>query len=152
MSGKAGSRPSTTEAKCPVTDIGSGFDPFDGDPYDFYTKARQEEPIFYNPQLGYWVVTRYNDVHEIFLDSVTFSAGAALELMKPLCPAAARVVVDSGLRLNPAMVDQDPPDHTRYCKLWRKPFNSEEISKLEPRIRALETKHIDGFVKRGQTT
>ncbi|MDO8430928.1 MAG: choice-of-anchor Q domain-containing protein [Candidatus Binatus sp.] len=58
MSGKAGSHPLTTESKCPVTHIGSGFDPFDGDPYDFYTMARREEPIFYNPQLGYWVVTR----------------------------------------------------------------------------------------------
>ena len=98
MSGKASSRPSTTESKCPVTHIGSSFDPFDGDPYDFYTTARREEPIFYNPQLGYWVVTRYNDVRQIFLDSATFSAGVALELIKPLCPAAAQVVVDSGLR------------------------------------------------------
>ena len=53
MSEKAGSRPLTTESKCPVTHIGSSFDPFDGDPYDFYTTARREEPIFYNPQLGY---------------------------------------------------------------------------------------------------
>jgi cytochrome P450 len=66
MSGKASSRPSTTESKCPVTHIGSSFDPFDGDPYDFYSMARREEPIFYNPQLGYWVVTRYNDVQQIF--------------------------------------------------------------------------------------
>jgi cytochrome P450 len=151
MSGKADSRPLTTESKCPVTHIGSGFDPFDGDPYDFYTTARREEPIFYNPQLGYWVVTRYNDVRQIFLDSATFSAAVALELFKPLCPAAAQVVVESGLKVSPSMVDQDPPAHTRYRKLWRKPFTLEEISKLEPRIRALVTRHIDGFVKRGQT-
>jgi len=151
MSGKADSRPlTTTESKCPVTHIGNGFDPFDGDPYDFYAMARREEPIFYNPQLGYWVVTRYSDVRQIFLDSATFSAAVALELIKPLCPAAAQVVVDSGLRFNPAMVDQDPPIHTRYRKLWRKPFTAEEIGKLEPRIRALVTRHIDGFIKRGE--
>jgi cytochrome P450 len=98
-----------------------------------------------------WVVTRYNDVRDIFLDSATFSAGVALELFKPLCPAAAQVVVKSGLQINPSMVDQDPPIHTRYRKLWRKPFTSEEIAKLEPRIRALVTRHINGFVKRGET-
>src|SRR5260370_33962153 len=91
MSGKA---PLTTESKCPVTHIGSGFDPFDGDPYDFYTMARREEPIFYNPQLGYWVVTRYNDVRRIFLDSPTFSAAVALELCRPLCQSASQAGVE----------------------------------------------------------
>ena len=109
MSVKQGDPTLAAESKCPVSHIGSSFDPFDGDPYDFYAVARREEPIFYNPQIDYWVVTRYNDVREIFLDSATFSAGVALELIKPLCPAAAQVVVDSGLRFNPAMVDQDPP-------------------------------------------
>ena len=151
MSERKGSRPLTTESKCPVSPIGSRFDPFDGDPYDFYTMARREEPIFYNPQLGYWVVTRYNDVRQIFLDSATFSAAVALELFEPLCPAAAQVVVESGLQVSPSMVDQDPPAHTRYRKLWRKPLTLEEISKLEPRVRELVTRHIDGFVKRGQT-
>lgn len=150
MSVKEGDRTPAAESNCPVSHIGNSFNPFDGDPYDFYTVARREEPIFYNPQIGYWVVTRYNYVREIFLDSATFSAGVALELIKPLCPAAAQVVVDSGLRVKPAMVDQDPPIHTRYRKLWRKPFTAEEIGKLEPRIRALVTRHIDGFIKRGE--
>jgi hypothetical protein len=79
--------------------------------------ARREEPIFYNPQLGYWVVTRYNDVRQIFLDSATFSAAVALELFRPLCPAAAQVVVESGLQVSPAMVDQDrlPIPGTASC-------------------------------------
>jgi cytochrome P450 len=69
MSMKEGDRTLAAKSKCPVSQIGSSFDPFDGDPYDFYAVARREEPIFYNPQIGYWVVTRYKDVREIFLDS-----------------------------------------------------------------------------------
>ena len=42
------------------------FDPFsDGyqqDPPEYVRWAREQEPVFYSPVLGYWVVTRYDDV------------------------------------------------------------------------------------------
>jgi cytochrome P450 len=141
---------SAQKGRCPVTGLGEIFDAFDGDPYAVYRRARSEEPVFFSQQIGYWVVTRYDDVRRILLDHETFSATNALELVKPLCPAAGRVVAESGLRVSPSMVDQDPPEHTKYRKLWRKPFTREEVVKLEPRIRELVSRQIDGFVRRGE--
>jgi hypothetical protein len=46
MSVKEHDRALAAESKCPIRHIGSSFDPFDGDPYDFYTVARREEPSF----------------------------------------------------------------------------------------------------------
>ena len=49
--------------RCPVTDLGREFnpfvDPYLADPYAFWLRARQAEPVFYSPELDYWVVTRY---------------------------------------------------------------------------------------------
>jgi hypothetical protein len=43
-----------------VTNIGQEFRPFDlSDPFPFYARAWTEEPIFYSPELEYWVTTPY---------------------------------------------------------------------------------------------
>lgn len=135
--------------KCPMTGLSQVFDAFDGDPYEVYARARREEPVFYAPEIGYWVVTRYEDVQRVMLDSEAFSAANVLELVKPLCPAALAIAIDSGVRVSPSIVDEDPPIHTRKRKALRRPFSPAEIAKLEPRIRHFVTEAIDRFVKRG---
>ena len=57
---------------CPVTKIASEFEPFSEayikNPFDFFKRARQEEPIFYDPKSNYWVVLNYTDIVNIFRD------------------------------------------------------------------------------------
>jgi hypothetical protein len=51
-------------------DLAGRFDPFHdpylADPYPFFARARAAAPVFYSPDLDYWVVTRYHDVRHIF--------------------------------------------------------------------------------------
>ncbi|KAG0754572.1 hypothetical protein G6F22_020933 [Rhizopus arrhizus] len=62
---------------CPVhvSERAAEFDPFgDGyqqDPPEYVRWAREQEPVFYSPKLGYWVVTRYDDIKAIFRDNIT---------------------------------------------------------------------------------
>ena len=139
-------------AACPVTHIGESFDPFDGEPYEFYRRARTEEPVFYNPQIDYWVVTRFQDVYDILHgDPETFSAANALEPLKPLCPVAISKAVESGVITSPGLVDEDPPAHTRPRQALRKSLTPDRVAAREPRIRELVTERIDTFVKRGKS-
>jgi cytochrome P450 len=39
--------------------------------------ARAEAPIFFAPSIGYYVVTRYQDVEQVFRDPATYSAAVA---------------------------------------------------------------------------
>ena len=41
-------------------------DPYLADPYPFFAQARAATPVFYSPDLDYWVVTRYHDIRYIF--------------------------------------------------------------------------------------
>lgn len=41
-------------------------DPYLADPYPFFAEARAATPVFYSPDLDYWVVTRYRDIEHIF--------------------------------------------------------------------------------------
>lgn len=51
---------------CPVSAAAAAFDPFDDgyqqDPPEYVRWAREREPVFYSPKLGYWIVTRYDDI------------------------------------------------------------------------------------------
>ncbi len=62
---------------CPVSGSAAGFDPFEdpfqANPPDSLRWSREHEPVFYSPRIGYWVVTRFEDVKAIFRDNRTFS-------------------------------------------------------------------------------
>jgi cytochrome P450 len=72
---------------CPVRARAGAFDPFEPaymqDPPEYVRWAREQEPVFYSPKLGYWVVTRYDDIKAIFRDNQTFSPSIALEKSPP---------------------------------------------------------------------
>ena len=50
----------TAATGCPASALAAGFEPFSqsylADPYPFFARARREEPVFYSPETGYWVV------------------------------------------------------------------------------------------------
>lgn len=144
------STPSTT-GKCPVSHIGESFDPLAANEmYEFYAKARKEEPVFYSPQLDMWVVTRYDDILQIMQDTETFSAANVLEPYQVPCEAALNILGSSGVKIAPSLVDEDPPVHTRHRQALRRPFTPERVKTLEPMIREFVADKIDGFIKRGE--
>src|SRR5918994_3811829 len=70
----------------------AAFDPFEGpyqvDPADAMRWSRAQEPIFFSPKIGYWIVSRYEDVKAAFRDNVTTSPSIALEKMTRNWPEA----------------------------------------------------------------
>jgi cytochrome P450 len=63
----------TTTAPAPGCPVDESFDPlspgFLADPFAVMAKAGA--PIFFAPSIGYYVVTRYKDVEEVFRDPVS---------------------------------------------------------------------------------
>lgn len=137
----------------PVGEIGENFDPLNPHTmYDFYTRARAEQPVFYNPQLGFWVVTRYADIDEIenLTGGGTVSANGALNLIKPPCPEALAVIVEAGIKVDNSIVDEDPPDHAPKRNALRERLHGKIVQTYEPQIRELVTRKLDGIVDRGE--
>jgi cytochrome P450 len=132
---------------CPVTGAGRDFDPFVdpylADPYPFWLQARRSEPVFYSPELDYWVVTRYEDIKAIFSDPKTFSAGNAQTPIKPLAPQVVQMLQAGGLKTKPVMSNADPPVHTRIRKSTWQAFTPKRIAQLEPEVRRLVTRFLD---------
>ena len=70
------------------------------DPYPVYRWLRDEAPVYHNPKMGFWALSRFQDIWDATLDweSYTSTYGQTLEK------------IDSPL---PLMISMDPPQHTR---------------------------------------
>jgi hypothetical protein len=144
--------PHATET-CPVSGLAREFNPFVepylADPYEFLARARTQEPIFYSPELDYWVVTRFDDIRAVFRDTTNFSATIALEPLIPLYPSSVEKVVKVGYVPGPVLVNEDEPIHRTRRKRIGEQFGQRRVQELEPRIRQVVTEYLDRFVTRG---
>jgi cytochrome P450 len=120
------------------------FDPYDWktheDPYPVYRRLRDEAPAYYNEKLGFWALSRHEDVLQAFRDPVTYSnaKGVALETSGQ---DAATVM---------SFLAMDPPQHGRIRTLVSSGFTPRRVAALESRVREIATHYIDSFIERGE--
>ena len=109
------------------------YDPFSLDihinPYPTYKTLRDEYPLYHNPDIGFWALSRFQDVWDATLDWQRFSssAGPALEIAVSV----------------PMMIAMDPPEHNRNRGIISKAFTPRAIEKLEPIIRQIINTYLD---------
>jgi cytochrome P450/ferredoxin-NADP reductase len=155
-SGAAGGCPFTGAAAsgCPVSSRAEGFDPFGPeyqlDPAEALRWSRDELPVFYSPGLGYWVVSRYDDIKAVFRDNITFSPAIALEKITPVSQDALDVLKRYDYAMNRTLVNEDEPQHTERRRALMKAFEPEELHHHEAMVRSLTREYIDRFVDRGE--
>jgi len=127
-----------------------GFRPYDiADPFRFYARARAEAPVFYSDELGYWVVSRYEDARAILNDHATFSSENTQTPFKPRPAAVQAVFAEAGVTHMSGLSGRQPPDHTRLRGFVNKAFTPRRIAALEPDVRALTVDAIARFASRG---
>jgi cytochrome P450/ferredoxin-NADP reductase len=146
--------PDTAPNGCPISPRAAAFDPFgDGyqqDPPEYLRWAREQEPVFYSPRLGYWVVTRYEQVKAIFRDHITFSPAIALEKITPTGAQANAVLASYGYAMNRTLVNEDEPAHMPRRRLLMDPFTPQALKHHEPMVRRLAREYVDRFIDAGK--
>jgi cytochrome P450 len=135
---------------CPHAELARDFKPFDtAEPFLFYARARARAPIFYSPEIDYWVVTRYEDIREIFRNPATFSSENTQAPFKQRPAEVQKILDDGGFANVSGLSGRQPPDHTRLRGFIKKAFTPRRVASLEPDIRAIATSMIDRFAERG---
>ena len=118
------------------------------DPFPLYTRMRDEEPAHWSPRLKAWVLTRYEDVKRVCLDTGTMSSDRLRPFFATLPSAEAAKVAELARYLTLWMVFRDPPEHTRLRRLAAKVFNVRSISALRPNIERLTQWLLDSVSDR----
>jgi cytochrome P450/ferredoxin-NADP reductase len=139
---------------CPVSQQAAQFDPFDDayqqDPPDYLRWSREQEPVFYSPKLGYWVVSRYDDIKAVFRDNITFSPSIALEKITPTGDEANAVLASYNYAMNRTLVNEDEPAHMARRRVLMEPFTPEALKHHEPLVRRLAREYVDRFIDDGR--
>jgi cytochrome P450 len=114
------------------------FDPFSDtffvDPYPTYKRMRDEAPVYYNADLDFYALTRYEDVSVGQRDFETYSSAYGIEL----------AAVKSGKKNRfPMIIMMDPPEHRRMRSLVNRVFTPRAIMALEPMVRRIIGAHLE---------
>ena len=109
---------------------------FHANPYPFYQALREKDPIHQSP-LGFWVLTRYDDVVTSLRDS-----RYGRDSFAPLIEAVYGPETAEG-NLPRSMLMRDPPDHTRLRSLVNKAFTPRVIEGMRARIQMIVERLLD---------
>jgi pimeloyl-[acyl-carrier protein] synthase len=102
------------------------------DPYPVFRTLREADPVHWDPEQGFWALTRYVDVLTALREVTTFSSAIHGE----------RTSKD-GLTSAGWFVFQDPPNHTRLRGLVNAAFTPQMVQTLRPRVQAIVDELLD---------
>jgi cytochrome P450 len=101
-------------------------------PYSVYRWLRDEAPVYHNERLGFWALSRFQDVWDATLDWKSFTSTHGPTLEEVASPF-------------PMMISMDPPQHTRVRGLVAKAFTPRRIAELEEVVRRLTRERLAGL-------
>ncbi len=121
------------------------FDPQINDcPYHAYRTMRDEAPVWFDPRLRGYVVTRHEDVRMVLHDAERFLSGP---------PTRPRPHLDlyerDGWVPGTTLAGRDDPEHRQMRALFDHAFRPKRLAMIEPRIERLAHDLIDAFVDDG---
>jgi cytochrome P450 len=120
-------------------------------PFPFYRALREKDPVYYDPGIDVYLVTRYEDAVRVLHDDETFSLEHGYQdryANGHIEEFAAIMERDGGGFIRDLTLD--PPAHTRLRRLTEKAFTAHRVKDLEPRIRQIVVDLVERVADRGE--
>ncbi|HEY8547692.1 MAG TPA: hypothetical protein VIL36_21665, partial [Acidimicrobiales bacterium] len=120
---------------------------FTEDPYPTYEAFRSADPVHHSP-LGVWLLFRHRDVTR-FLRDPSLSVEDRNAHETPLTQVEVDALGEREQRGQGAMINRDPPDHTRLRRLVSKAFTPRMVRQFRARVQELVDDALDAAAERG---
>ena len=113
-------------------------------PYVTYRRMRDEAPVYWNEELSFWALSRFEDVLDAFKDYETYSSrgGVALEGRRPIDKAHPKFQ---------EIIEMDPPEHTALRGLVSRVFTVRRVAQMEDEVRRIVNHYIDTVIESGHS-
>jgi cytochrome P450 len=95
--------------------------------------------VYHNERLGFWALSRYDDVLDAHRDTATFSSTHGLTLEQLTDPSFHEHFASQ----SDSIIMMDPPRHTRLRKLVSRVFTPRQIAAWEDAVRRLAVKYLE---------
>src|ERR1700676_4025353 len=109
------------------------------DPFPLYRRMQEEAPLYHNPEIGFWALTRFDDVLTGLADweGLSSAKGTLIEQIQSGKPPPDMVIFN------------DPPRHEQLRRLIGRAFTPRRVAELEQQIRSMCVEWIDPLVDSG---
>ncbi len=117
------------------------YDPFDftvdDDPYPVWKRLRDEAPLYYNEQHGFYALSRFGDVSREMPNWETFQSGRGTVLD----------ILMNGIEVPPGIIlFEDPPQHDVHRRLLSRVFTPKRMAAVESKAREFCSRTLEPLV------
>jgi cytochrome P450 len=119
------------------------------DPYPFYTELRSQDPVHWDEEMGFWVLTRYADIAWVYNDPRFSRAQGLKRGFDRLPEAEQRIAKPVYQSFSRTMFYSDPPYHTRLRGLVNNAFTPGAVEQMRPYVQRIVDELLNAVETKG---
>ena len=112
-------------------------------PYPFYEQLRNQDPIHWDEELGFWVLTHYSDIDSLYTDERFSRAQGLMRGFQRLSEADGQIAEPVYHSFSKTVFYADPPYHTHLRGLMNHAFTPRRVERLRPYIQKIVNELLD---------
>lgn len=112
-------------------------------PYPFYKQIREQDPIHWDEEMGFWVLSRYDDIASLYTDDRFSRAQGLMRNFARLPESQQQIAQPVYHSFSKTLFYSDPPQHTHLRSLMNHAFTPRYVERLRPFIQQTVNELLD---------
>lgn len=125
-------------------------------PYHAYQLLRDEAPVWVDPITGFYVITRFEDLRNVLLDTENFTSdmrggqgNSREQIDADRAGRMMKLYEEKGWIPAATLAGRDDPNHKQMRTMFNEAFKPKKINSMDPFVRDTAYRLIDAFVDDG---
>jgi len=106
-------------------------------PYPFYKQLREQDPVHWDEEMGFWVLSRYDDIAALYTDDRFSRAQGLLRGFERLSKESQQIARPVYHSFSKTVFYADPPYHTHLRGLMNHAFTPRRVEQLRPYVQQI---------------
>lgn len=120
------------------------------DPYPFYEQLRNQDPVHWDQEMGFWVLSRHSDIESLYTDERFSRAQGLMRGFQRLSEADRRIAAPVYHSFSKTVFYADPPYHTHLRGLMNHAFTPRRVERLRAPIQRIVNELLDAAQARNE--
>lgn len=113
------------------------------DPFPVWDRLRDNAPVHYEPDTGLWLISRYDDVRAILLDTRTYRPDNAMDAIGRFSVPTLRTLAKVKFALPPTLASNGDESHAGYRRIMTGLFNAHAVAAAAPMVEQVAAQRLD---------